>query len=145
VAWAAGVAIGTSAVMDTGPWYQSLHQPDWQPPDSVSDAIWAITLALGAIAAVVASNALLADRPVRLQLLSAFLVNGGLVVLWSVLFYRCRRPDWALIEFPLLAGSVIAMMWSASRASRTAGWLLVPYLAWVGFSGLLNASFVAVN
>jgi len=31
------------------------------------------------------------------------------------------------------------------RASRFAGWLLVPYLVWVSFAAVLNAEIVRLN
>jgi tryptophan-rich sensory protein len=40
---------------------------------------------------------------------------------------------------------VTAMTWLFSRVDETAGWLCVPYLAWVGFATYLNYSIVKLN
>ena len=39
-----------------------------------------------------------------------FALNGFLNVLWSLLYFRMRRPDWALLEVGLLWLSVLLLM-----------------------------------
>jgi tryptophan-rich sensory protein len=66
-------------------------------------------------------------------------------VLWSLLFFRLRRPDWALVEVGFLWLSILALMIVLFRYSRLAGLLLLPYLVWVGFAGALNFAVVRLN
>ena len=66
-------------------------------------------------------------------------------IAWSVLFFRLRRPDWALLEVALLWLSVLLLVVLLRRLSRTASALLLPYLAWVGFAGYLNYVVVRMN
>ena len=65
--------------------------------------------------------------------------------LWSPLFFTLQRPDWALIEAPLLWLSVLALVVGLAPFSPVAAWLLAPYLLWVGFAVVLNAVIVRMN
>jgi tryptophan-rich sensory protein len=66
-------------------------------------------------------------------------------VLWSWLFFRARRPDWALAEVGLLWLSIVLLIVLAARASTSAAWLLAPYLLWVAFAAALNLAVVRLN
>jgi tryptophan-rich sensory protein len=145
VFWAAGIAVGTSAMMQDDAWYQALRKPALQPPDWVFSVVWPLLLCLGAAAAVAAASSTLADRRLRRHIVAGYLVNGILNLLWSYLFFRCQRPDWALLELPFLWVSVAGMIRVASRAGRIPAWLLVPYLAWITFAGWINWSIVQLN
>ena len=62
-----------------------------------------------------------------------------------VLFFTVRRPDWALMEVPLLWLSVLVGIVGFWRGARTASYYLLPYLVWVSFAAYLNWSVVALN
>jgi tryptophan-rich sensory protein len=72
-------------------------------------------------------------------------LNAFLNVSWSLLFFRLRRPDWALAEVGMLWLSILVLLVFLGRVSRTSGWLLVPYLAWVAFAAALNLAVVRLN
>jgi tryptophan-rich sensory protein len=78
-------------------------------------------------------------------MVALFAVNAALNVLWSVLFFRLQRPDWALVEVGFLWLSIVAMMWALQRDSRLAAALLLPYLLWVSFASVLNYAIVVRN
>ena len=78
-------------------------------------------------------------------MIGLFCANGVLNVVWSPLFFRLRRPDWALMEVPLLWLSILALMFLLAPISRTASLLLVPYLLWVSFAAVLNLTIVRLN
>ena len=63
----------------------------------------------------------------------------------GALVCTAKRPDWALVEVVPLWLSVVLLMAVSARRDRAAGWLLVPYLAWVGFAAVLNWSVVRLN
>jgi benzodiazapine receptor len=66
-------------------------------------------------------------------------------VLWSVLFFRLRRPDWALIEVVGLWLSIALLMAVCALHDGWSAWLLLPYLLWVGFAACLNLAVVRLN
>jgi benzodiazapine receptor len=74
-----------------------------------------------------------------------FAINAVLYVLWSFLFFRLRRPDWALAEVVALWLSIVALVVTFADVSAVASWLLVPYLLWVAFAAWLNLAVVRLN
>jgi translocator protein len=135
------------AATDLGPWYAALKQPPWKPPDAWFGPAWTLIYTLAATAAVKAWLA--ADRArdgaTKGRLIAAFVLNGVLNVLWSWLFFRERRPDWALAEVVLLWLSIVLLIVLCARHSTPAAWLLAPYLAWVSFAATLNFAVVRLN
>ena len=137
-------ALVGATITDLGPWYHGLVQPRWAPPDALYGVAWTVIYALTALAAVTGwrttSDARAAD-----WLIGLFALNGFLNILWSLLFFRLHRPDWAVVEVVALWLSIFALVVFAGRRSRLAGALLLPYLAWVSFAGLLNLAVVRLN
>ena len=66
-------------------------------------------------------------------------------VLWSLLFFRLHRPDWALIEVVFLWLSIGVLILFLAKVSRTASALLAPYLVWVSIAAALNYEVVKMN
>ena len=129
---------------EAGPWYRALAKPVLQPPAWVFAPAWTAILALSAAAFVLAwRGAPDAAGQGRVALL--FGANAVLHLLWSPLFFKAKRPDWALAEIPLLFLSIIAMSVGYAPYSRPAAWLLLPYAAWVGFAIWLNYGIVRLN
>jgi tryptophan-rich sensory protein len=141
---AMGVAGLGALSTDLGPWYQSLQQPAWKPPDRLFGPAWTIIYALAALAGARAWKAA-PGRPEREWLIALFALNGFLNLLWSLLFFRLRRPDWALFEVGFLWTSVLLLMVVLGRYARASRWLLAPYLVWVSIAATLNFAVVRLN
>ena len=87
-----------------------------------------------------------ADNPaVRVRIVVLFAINGVLNLLWSPLFFKLQRPDWAIYELLLFWLSIVVLIVAVAQVSAFAAWLLVPYLAWVTFAGWLNWRVVQLN
>ena len=141
---ALGVA-GLGALMtDLGPWYLGLRQPAWKPPDWAFGPAWTLIFALAALAGVMAWKRA-PDRASREWLLALFALNGFLNILWSLLFFRLQRPDWALLEVVFLWLSVLLLVVVVSRYAKAAAGLLLVYLAWITFAAALNLAVVRLN
>lgn len=138
------VALVGMTITDIGPWYHSLKQPRWAPPDAVYGLAWTAIYAFTAIAGVTAWLAT-PDWREREWLIGLFSLNGFLNILWSLLFFRFHRPDWALSEVILLWLSVALLIVVFWRRSILAAVLLLPYLMWVTFAGYLNMAVVRLN
>lgn len=148
IAVAGGVAVflGVFGGLMTplGPWYYNLRKPSWQPPDWLFGPAWTIILGLAAWSAVLAWSA--ADEPgERTAVVVLFAVNALCHALWSPLFFRLRRPDWALVEVVFLWASLVALVVGLWPIQQTASLLILPYLAWVTFAARLNLAIVRLN
>ena len=72
-------------------------------------------------------------------------LHGALSILWSLLFFTCRWPRWALAEAALLWLSVLQLFAFARWRLASAGLLRLPYLVWIGFAACINVAVVRLN
>jgi len=133
-----------AALSELGPWYFALKHPPWKPPDAAFGVIWSTIFTLCAISAWLAWQA--ADTlALRRRVLYLFGVNAVLNVLWSALYFKLQRPDWALFEVVFLWLSILALVMGLWRLSRWASLLLVTYWIWVSIAAVLNVQTVMLN
>ncbi|MDE2372342.1 MAG: tryptophan-rich sensory protein [Burkholderiales bacterium] len=130
---------------DIGPWYAGLRRPPWQPADFWFGPVWTLIFTLCAVSGTLAWRAIGGDAKRRRTLLLLWGANAIFNVLWSLLFFRLHRPDWALAEVGLLWLSIAALIAMSARASRAAAALLIPYQLWVTFAVALNWAVVQLN
>jgi tryptophan-rich sensory protein len=131
-------------ITTVGAWYRDLSKPTWNPPNWVFGPAWTVILGLAAWSGVLAwTHASSSSEHVRILVLLG--INVLLHMLWSPLFFNLRRPDWALIEVPLLWLSIVALMFGVAPFSSASVWLLAPYLIWVTFAAFLNLTIVRMN
>ncbi len=138
------VAVMGATITVTGPWYESLIQPRWAPPEAAYGIAWTAIYAINVIAVVTAWRAM-ESRSEAEGLITIWALNGFLNILWSLLFFRLQRPDWALVEVVFLWLSVGSLLVYSWRRSMTGALLVLPYLLWVTFAGYLNMTIVRLN
>lgn len=141
---AAVTAIMGATITDIGPWYHSLKQPDWAPPDFAFGIIWTVIFSVTALAGITGWRAAPTDRAAE-TMIGLFALNGFLNILWSFIFFRLHRPDWALIEVGLLWLSIVALIFAVRSYSIRAALLFLPYLIWVSIAAALNYEVVVLN
>ncbi len=146
VAASVAVALGALGGLMTpiGRWYQDLRKPLLQPPNWLFGPAWTVILGLAAWSAVLAWTAA-PDRPARITVILLFAANALFHALWSPLFFRARRPDWALVEVVFLWLSLVALVVGLWPISQQASLLILPYLLWVSFAAWLNWAIVRLN
>lgn len=148
LAWAFVLSYATAgiggALTELGPWYFALQHPSWKPPDAAFGGIWSLIFTLCAVSAWLAWRA--AHSPSqRLTVALLFGVNAVLNILWSALYFKLQRPDWALWEVVFLWLSIWALVVGLWRLSRWASVLLLPYAVWVSIAAVLNWETVQLN
>jgi len=74
-----------------------------------------------------------------------FLLQWFLNALWTPLFFGLHRFGLAFAGIVLLWLVLAATLRSFWRVRKTAGVLLVPYLAWVTFASALNFTIWRLN
>ncbi|PPD44784.1 MAG: TspO protein [Methylocystis sp.] len=138
------VAVLGGVATEIGEWYEGLNFPPWRPPNWLFGPAWTLIFLLTATSGVLAWEQA-PDDAARIRLFILFAINAVLNVAWSPLFFKLRRPDWALAELVLLWLSILSLVIAVGAISSFAGALLAPYLAWVSFAGFLNWRMVALN
>ncbi len=144
VLWAIILGGGGGLLTKIDEWYSNLRKPSWQPPNWLFGPAWSLILGLAAWAFVLAWREAGSEAEQTLMI-ALYLVNGVFHILWSPLFFTAKRPDWALVEVPLLWLSVLALAINLRPFSEFASWLIAPYLLWVSFAAVLNWKIVQLN
>lgn len=141
------VAVGILAgffTRDSQEIYDSLTRPMLSPPGWVFGVVWPILYVLMGIAAY------LANRPGPFEENSKkpmWLYYAQLFVnfFWPIIFFNLQMFGFAFVWLLLLLLLVILTTVSFYDNSRAAGWLMVPYVAWVCFAGYLNYMIWMLN
>lgn len=141
--WATVATLG-ALVTDIGPWYRALRFPDWKPPDWAFGPIWTTVFVCAGVGGVIAWRGGGTDAQ-RLLFLGACVLNGIGNIHWSYLFFRKRRPDWAMIQVFPFWGTVFQMYWTSRPLAYEAGIWFAPYLTWVAIAIWLNRDVVRLN
>ena len=124
-------------------WYQTLARPGFAPPSWIFGPVWSLLYLMMALAAW--RVGLAEASPWRTWGLALFLVQLGLNLAWSWIFFRQHAIGAALAEIVLLWAAIGATTLVFARVSPAAAWLMSPYWAWVSFAALLNAAFWRLN
>ncbi len=134
---------GLITAQSVGTWYQDLAKPAFNPPDWLFAPVWTTLYLLMAVSAwrVWRQAGLRGGRTA----LVAFGVQLALNLVWSTAFFGLRMPGAALVVVLLLLAAIAVTLRLFWTADRTAGLLLVPLLAWVGFATVLNAAIWWLN
>ncbi len=131
------------AAFPPGEWYAQLAKPAFNPPAWVFGPVWTVLYVLMAVAAWrVWCDGSWHEHRIALTL---FVLQLGLNGLWSPLFFGLKRLDLALLDLILLWIALLATILRFRRTSNLAAALLLPYLAWVSFAGVLNYSLLSMN
>ena len=131
-----GFLSGSSAPAGAGnAWYAALARPAITPPDWVFPAVWTVLYVPIGVALAMILNA----RGARFRGAAVALFVAQLVanLVWQPLFFGGHR---VMASFAVLVGMIVlsfAATWLFARIRPAAAWLMVPYLAWLCFAGVL--------
>lgn len=124
-------------------WYTELERPAFAPPNAVFGPVWTLLYLCMALASWRVWKR--CDWQQAVLPLTVFAIQLVLNAAWSWLFFGWHRLDLALVDIVLLLGAIAVTLVMFYRRDRLAGWLMVPYLAWVGFAAVLNFAFWQLN
>ncbi|PSC04878.1 TspO protein [Alsobacter soli] len=137
--------IGNVATMPNIPtWYAGLAKPSFNPPNWVFGPVWGL-LYLGMAFAFWRVLRIDAAAPGRGAAIAIFVVQLALNAFWSVAFFGMHNPPLGLVVVIALEIAILATIALFRRIDPVAGWVLLPYAAWVAFATVLNLSIVRLN
>jgi translocator protein len=139
-----GAVVGLLTGPGASPWYQTIEQPPWNPPDWVFGPVWTVLYFLMGIASWLVWRKGWNAHEVRTSL---GLYGGQLALnlLWPIIFFALPSPGWALLEILVLWMLIIVVLVRFRRLSSSAAVLLAPYLLWVSYAATLNAGVWWLN
>ena len=65
--------------------------------------------------------------------------------LWSIIFFRFRLYAIAFLELLLLLVYILLTTFEFYRIDKISAYLMIPYIAWVSFAGVLNYAIWMMN
>jgi tryptophan-rich sensory protein len=137
-------AIASAATLPSIPtWYQSLAKPVFNPPNWLFGPVWTVLYALMAVALWRVVNRSAGGE--RLGAIGVFAIQLALNAAWSIVFFGLQAIGGGLVVIVLLDIAIFATIARFGRIDRLAGWLLVPYVVWVSFAGVLNLALFILN
>jgi translocator protein len=124
-------------------WYAALTKPAATPPDWIFPVAWSLLYVLIGLALAMIIHA----RGAKLRGLAIVLFAAQMLVnlTWSPLFFGAHQVFWSLIVLIVLFVLALLTTLVFGRIRRGAAWLMVPYLAWLCFAGLLTWQIMTLN
>ncbi|KAK3825047.1 MAG: TspO/MBR family-domain-containing protein [Benniella sp.] len=124
-------------------YYESLRKPDWAPPASVFAPAWtALYISIGYASHLVAlrsgPNTVPSIRSLAHTGLGVYGFNMLLNFAWSPLMFWRKNIGAALVTAGGLATSSVAVAYYFFKVDKVAGYLTLPYVAWLGYATALN-------
>lgn len=123
-------------------WYPTINKPSFNPPNWIFAPVWSMLFTFMGIAAGLVWAKIDTNKEVVKKALLFFVIQLALNALWSYLFFGLQNPLLALIEIVLL---LLMIFETYNKFTKIAGYLFIPYLAWVGFALILNANIWFLN
>lgn len=125
-------------------WYTTLNKPSFNPPNWIFAPVWTLLYILMGIAAGIVWSKGFYHKWVQTALYH-FGFQLMFNALWSIVFFGFREPFYALLVILTLIILIVLTIKWFRIVSKTAAWLMAPYLLWVGFATLLNYRIWMLN
>ena len=131
--------IGTVFTIDSiSTWYPALTKPFFNPPSWLFGPTWTSLYFLMGV-----SLYLVWDK--KKTNLKWFWTQLALNAFWSIIFFGFKNPVLAFFEIVILWISILLTIKSFYKVNKNAAYLLVPYIGWVTFAGILNLFTAILN
>ena len=125
-------------------WYTFLHKPDFSPPSWVFAPVWFLLYILMGISVFLVWRVGIKQFHVR-EGLVIFLIQLILNTFWSFAFFGLKSTVGGLLVIVPLCTAILLTIINFYRISKTASFLLIPYILWVSFATALNFSIYLLN
>ena len=123
--------------------FDYVNKPPLSPPGWLFPVVWTILYILMGVAsyAVLVSE----DRVKRRTALFVYGLQLFFNFFWSVIFFNVQNYLFAFIWLVILFALIVLTTALFYRIKNVAGYLLLPYIAWVSFAGYLNYGIYILN
>ena len=139
---AAGIIGSVFTVSAIPNWYAGLVKPAFNPPSWVFGPVWAILYLLMGVALWLIWKS---DSPQKIKAIWLFAAQLVLNAIWLPVFFGLHSVGDALAIIVLLWAAIVLTIFVFAKISKTAAYLLIPYILWVSFALYLNYSIWVLN
>lgn len=124
-------------------WFAGLAKPAIFPPPITFAIVWTVLFVLIGLAMALVASAW--GAPGRALALGTFAVHFLISQSWTAVFFGMQDMQLGLIVIGVAIATLLIALALVLRVRRNAGLLLLPYLAWLCFAGVLNYQFITEN
>lgn len=131
----------SASAMDS---FRMLNKPPLSPPGFLFPIVWTILYILMGIA----SYLVLTSGQSKTKIKDAMITYGLQLFFnffWSIIFFNLEWYMFAFVWLVVLWVLIFNTIISFYEISKTAAYLLIPYLLWVTFAGYLNLGIYLLN
>lgn len=121
---------------DANCWYRALAKPAETPPDWAFPVAWTTIYILMGLALAMIINA--RGSSLRGPAIALFAAQLIVNLAWAPLFFGAHQVFWAVVAIAAMLALAIATTFVFGRIRKAAAWLMVPYLVWISFAGVLT-------
>lgn len=129
-------------------WYMTLNKPWFTPPNWIFAPVWTILYLLMGISLYLIwkeQPMLLVFRREKRDALMFFSIQLSLNFLWTPIFFTFHIVWLAFIIIFCLIAVLTVTIFVFHDINKTAAYLLIPYLLWLGIAGPLNFAVLLLN
>ena len=138
-----GAIAGMFTSQSVPEWYATLNRPSFNPPNWIFGPVWTTLYILMGISFFLIWKQ--EASKVRNRAILIFLLQLVLNFAWSFIFFYFNMIGLALVEIILLWISIVMMLVVFYKIKPLASYINIPYLLWVTFATVLNASYYILN
>ncbi len=135
-------SIATTPAIPT--WYSTLNKPSFNPPNWIFAPVWTTLYVLMGISLYLIWKKGFKNKENKMAI-QVFLIQLGLNLIWSFLFFGFQNPLLAFFEIIILWGAILLTIIKFYKISKISAYLLLPYILWVSFASFLNLFIVILN
>jgi translocator protein len=139
----AGAIAGAFTADAVPEWFTSLNRPSFSPPNWLFGPVWTTLYILMGISLFLIWKQDKSKE--RNWAILTFMIQLVLNFAWSFIFFYFNRIGFALAEIILLWLIIFVMLIQFYKIKPLAAYINIPYLLWVTFATILNASYYLLN
>ena len=128
--------------MDSMRSFASLNQPPLSPPPILFPIVWTILYVLMGVASYLVCMSGVSAAPLSLRVYAVQLLFN---VIWPLIFFNMRLYLFAFVWLIALLLLVIITTILFYSCKKLAGYLLLPYIAWLCFASYLTIAIYILN
>jgi tryptophan-rich sensory protein len=140
-----GAVSGLFTSSNVKTWFVTVAKPSFNPPSWIFAPVWTTLYFMMGFALFLIWKNETVQKSVKQKAILLFAIQMILNFLWSFIFFQQHEIGWALVDIILLWIFILLTIFSFAPISKTAAWLLVPYISWVSFATILNFAIWQLN
>lgn len=144
IAEAAGLLGSLATFTSINTWYKGLTKPPFNPPNWIFGPVWTTLYILMGVALYLVWAKGLKHKKVGFAFW-LFIVHLGFNAGWSIVFFGLHSLFGGFVMLIVLWMFIIALIWKFYEINKWAAYLLIPYILWVSFAGILNTAVWLLN